>query len=240
MLGDVERQGGLAHRRTPGNDDEIAALQARGHFIELDVAGRHPGDVGGIGLAVEVIDFLEHARQHRLDVEQALILARARLGDLEDLRLGFVQQLADFLAGQRERAFGDLCGDLAEPALHRAIAHQLCVAPDVDGAGGVLRQRREVGGTAGLVLVFAALDRVGDRDDVRRLVVLHHLDDVAPDAAVVVAIEVLAGEEVADLVERLVVDQQRAQQRLLRLDRMRRNPQCYKLRVSAFRSCDGL
>src|SRR5438046_2346764 len=96
-------------------------------------------------------------------------------------------------------------------ALHRAIAHQLRVAPDVDGAGGVLRQRREVGGTAGLVLVFAALDRVGDRDDVRRLVVLHHLDDVAPDAAVIVTIEVLAGEEVADLVERLVVHQQRAQ-----------------------------
>ena len=66
---------------------------------------------------------------------------------------------------------------------------------------------------------------------------------MAPDAAVIVAIEVFAGDQIGDAVERLVVDQQRAEQRLLRLDRMRRDPECYKLCVSAFLArdvlCDG-
>ena len=81
-----------------GDDDQVARLQARGHLVEVDVAGRHAGDVRRVVAVVEVVDPLEHARQHRLDLEQALVAARARLGDLEDLRLGLVEQLPDLLA----------------------------------------------------------------------------------------------------------------------------------------------
>jgi hypothetical protein len=63
---------------------------------------------------------------------------------------------------------------------------------------------------------------------------------VAPDAAVVVAIEIRRRDEVGAAVERLVVDQQRAKQRLLGLDRVRRDPECYKLRVSARLARDAL
>ena len=52
-----------------------------------------------------------------------------------------------------------------------------------------------------------------------------------PDAAVVVAVEVLARDQVGDLVERLVVEQQRAEQRLLGLHRVRRKPEGYELRI---------
>jgi hypothetical protein len=54
---------------------------------------------------------------------------------------------------------------------------------------------------------------------------------VAEDAAVVVAVEVLRGDQVGDLVEGVVIEQQAAQQRLLRLDRMRRHAQREQLRV---------
>ena len=182
---------------------------------------------------VEVVDLLEHARERRLDLDQALVLARARLGDLEDLRLGLVEHLPDFLAGRAERGLGDLGGDQRELALHRALAHQLGVAPHVERAGGVVRQRRQVGRAAGLVLVLAALDRLEHRDHVGRAGLLDQARDVAPDAAVVVAVEVLAGDQVGDLVERLVVEQQRAEQRLLRLHRVRRQPEGYELRISA-------
>ena len=172
MLGDVERQGRLAHRRTAGHDDQVAALQARGHFIELRITGRHAGDIGRIILAVEVIDFIEHAGEHRLDLEQSLILARAGLGDLEDLRLGLVKELPHLFAAWRKCALGNFGRHLRQAPLHRALAHQLGVAAHVERARRVLRQRREISGSAGLVLVLARLDRLGDGDHVGRTVVL--------------------------------------------------------------------
>src|SRR5262245_18334986 len=66
---------------------------------------------------------------------------------------------------------------------------------------------------------------------------------MAPDAAVIVAVEVLRRDQVGDAVERLVVDQQRAEQRLLGLDRMRRQVERDELligRVRArYRLCHG-
>jgi hypothetical protein len=62
---------------------------------------------------------------------------------------------------------------------------------------------------------------------------------VAPDAAVVVAVEIVGRHQVGDAVERLVVEQQRAEQRLLRLDRVRRQPEGYELLISTLlpRTC---
>ena len=97
----------------------------------------------------------------------------------------------------------------------------------------------EVGQAAGAVLVLARLDRLGDRDHVGRLALLDQLGDVAEDAAVVVAVEILGRDQVGDLVEGLVVEQQAAQQRLLGLDRMRRHLQREQLGIGRAR-CGAL
>jgi hypothetical protein len=235
VLGDVEREGGLAHRGAPGDDDQVAGLQARGLLVELGEAGGHAGDVRRVVLVVEVVDALVDAREDRRDAEQPLVLARAGLGDLEDLRLGLVEQLVHVLAGRGEGGLGDLGGDVREAPLHRALADELRVAPDVERARGVLRERREVGRPARLVLVLARLDGFGDRDHVGRPSRLDEARDVPPDAPVVVAVEVLARHQVGDAVEGLVVEQQCAEQRLLRLHRVRRNPE-REYRVRAFLS----
>ena len=39
VLGDVQRERGLAHRRAAGDDHEVAGLQARGHLVEFGVTG---------------------------------------------------------------------------------------------------------------------------------------------------------------------------------------------------------
>src|SRR6185503_8584223 len=70
--------------------------------------------------------------------------------------------------------------------------------------------------------------------------VLDQPRDMAPDAAMVVAVEVLPRDDVGDPVEGLVVEQQRAEQRLLRLDRVRWNLQRNELCVGGFRARDGL
>ena len=102
----------------------------------------------------------------------------------------------------------------------------------------------EIRGAAGFVLVLARFDRLGHRDDVRRTARLHQARDVAPDAPVVVAVEVVGRDDVGDAIERLVVDEKRAEQRLLRLHRMRRKLEREKLRICAFRAryllvCNG-
>ena len=61
---------------------------------------------------------------------------------------------------------------------------------------------------------------------------LDQLGDVPPDATVVVAIEVIRTDQIGDAIERVVVDEQRPEQRLLRLYRVRRYPKRDELRVS--------
>ena len=58
---------------------------------------------------------------------------------------------------------------------------------------------------------------------------------MAPDAPVVVAVEILRRNQVGDAVERLVVEEQRAEQRLLGLHRMRRKLERDELRIGGVR-----
>src|SRR6266571_2679691 len=145
MLRDVERKRRLSHGGTARDDDQLARLKAGRHFVEIFIPRRNTDDIGFGFLVVQKIDAFNDTRQYGLDAFKPLPGARARLGDLEDLRLGLVEQLADLLAGGAKRAFRDLGRDLRQAPLHGALAHQLGIAPDVERAGGVLGERREVG-----------------------------------------------------------------------------------------------
>ena len=59
VLGDVQGQRGLAHRRPGRDDDEIGGLQAAGHLVELRVVGGKPGDLLAAG--VELVERAEGA-----------------------------------------------------------------------------------------------------------------------------------------------------------------------------------
>ena len=45
VLGDVERERRLAHRRAAGDDHEVAGLQAGRHLVEIGVAGADAGEL---------------------------------------------------------------------------------------------------------------------------------------------------------------------------------------------------
>jgi len=97
VLGDVEARAVLPMLGRPAMMTRSPAA-AGSHAVEVDEPGRHASDVGRVVAVVQVIDALEDAGQHRLDLEQALPEAGAGLGDLEDLGFGFVEQQADFPA----------------------------------------------------------------------------------------------------------------------------------------------
>jgi hypothetical protein len=118
----------------------------------------------------------------------------------------------------------------------RALAHDLGVAADVVRRRRVLREARQVGEPARPLLVLARLDRLGDRDDVGGLALLDELGDVPEDAPVIVAIEIVDRDRVADAIPRAVVEEQPAENRLLRLDRVRRDLQADELAVGRSRA----
>ena len=239
MLGHVEREGGLAHGRTSGHDHQIAFLQSGGTRIEIAVTGGNTGDVGGILAMVELLDPLHDLGHHIIDGLKTNPAACADLRDLHHLRLRLIQQLLVFLATGIEGRIGNRRSDIHQPAHDRALAHDLGIALDVVGRGHALRQRGQIGQAAGAITILATFDRLIHRHHIGRTALLQQTQDVAPDAAMVITIEIGLDQHVADLVDGTVVDHQSAQHRLLGLDGMRRHLQLQQLGIDIGRLWHG-
>ena len=108
---------------------------------------------------VQMIDALEHLGEHRADADQALVPCARRTRRSGKFSTRPRRGAVDVLAGAGERRLGDLGGDLRKAPLPRARARARRSA-DVERARRVLRERREIGRAAGLVLVLARLDRL--------------------------------------------------------------------------------
>ncbi len=231
VLADVQREGGLAHRRASCDDDEVAGLQARGHPVDVGEARGHAGHVGRIVAVVERLDALDDAGQELADLGELLRAAAPLLGDVQHLGLGLVE---DFLRAAPHRvvcAVGDVAGGRRELAQDRAVADDLRVMPDVRGGGNVSDQRSQIREPADVVELLHRGERLGHGDDVGRLALGREPDDLLVDDPVGVAVEIRVRYRVADAVDRLVVEQEPAQHRLLRLERMRRELQGFELQV---------
>ena len=71
VLADVHRERGLAHRGTTRDDDQVAALHAGRHLVQIGEARGHAGHVGTAFTVIELVDALDHLRQQRLDFLEA-------------------------------------------------------------------------------------------------------------------------------------------------------------------------
>ncbi len=95
VLRDVEDEARLAHRRPGRDDDQVAALEAARHLVDLGKAGRDAGDEALVleellDLREAVFDQIPHRDETRLD---------AVVGDRKDGALGFVQNQVGVLIG---------------------------------------------------------------------------------------------------------------------------------------------
>ena len=117
---------------------------------------------------------------------------------------------------------GDPAGSADEVAQDRLALDDPGVLRDVDGGRRLVREARQVGATADRLELVLALERLGDRDDVDRLAPLEQLERGGIDPAVRLAIEVGRAKELGDLDDRVAVDQDGAEHRLLGLETLRR------------------
>ena len=103
----------------------------------------------------------------------------------------------------------------------RLLADDARVVLDVGGVGQPVDERRDIGGAADLVELARARQLFLQRDEVDRIAPLAQLDHLLEDPPVRVAVEVARGQDLGGRVERVVVDQDGAEHRPLRLEVMR-------------------
>jgi hypothetical protein len=139
MLGDVEREGGLAHRGTRRQHDQVARLETGGHAVHVVEARPYAGHLLGAVL-VQLVDAIDQLDDELVHADEALARARPFLADPEDLALGLVEDLRDRAPLRIERVGRDLVARRDQLAQHRALAHDLGVAADVGRARHALRR----------------------------------------------------------------------------------------------------
>ncbi|MCY1413274.1 hypothetical protein D9M71_287020 [compost metagenome] len=195
-------------------------MQAAGLLVEVGEAGGNPGQrLGGVEQVVDPVDGLH---QDVADTHRAAGL-RPRLGDLEDLALGLVEDFLGVAPLRVEGAVGDVAADADQLPQRGALADDVRVGLDVRHRRRVLRQLGEIGQAADLRQLAFLVQLLGQGDHVERLVALGELVDRPEDQSVVVAVEVAVGYRIQHPLPGVVVQHQAAQHRLLGFDRMRRN-----------------
>ena len=223
------------HARASGDDDEVAFLQACRHPVEIAEAGRDAGHFGRVVAVVQELDSIDDLREELRQLGELLLSARALLGDVQHLRFGFVEHVACAATERVVRGVRDLPGGRSELAQDRALAHDRRVVPDIGGGRHVLHERPQIRQPADIIELLHRRERFRDRHDVRRLAVAEQPDDVRIDQPVRLAVEIGLAERIADAVGSFVVEQQAAQHRLLRLDRVRRQLQRFDFAIVGHR-----
>ena len=222
-LGDVEGDVGgerrLAHAGTAGEDDEIGRLQAAHIAVEV---GQPGGDAAQRPFALVSAGGHVDSDFQRFGEALEAAVVPSGLGDLVEAPLG----LLDLVARARidRRVIGDvddILADRNELAPHGEVVDAAAIVVGVDDgrrlageAGEILRH----GDAAEIMVAKEGLERHRRRQ-------LAGPDQRSRDleyAAMNFLDEMLAPEEVRDAVERVIVDEDRAEQRLFGLEVVRR------------------
>jgi hypothetical protein len=230
MLRHVQDQAGLAHRGSGRDDHQIAGVKAGGHLVEIRESARHPGD-RPLAL-LQLLDGRE-AGLHEIP-ERHEAFADPPLGNREDRALGFVEEHFRFQF-RFVRLGQDLVGRVDQAAERRLLLDDPRVVLDVGRSRYAVGQRRDVGRPPDLVQLPGPRQFFLQRDEVDGMTAFAERHHLVEDAAVRITEEVLGVDQLGGVVERVVVDQDRAEDRLLGIEIVRKRP----FRRSNFRHCGG-
>ena len=133
VVGDVGGERGLAHAGAAGEDDEVGALQAAHHAVEVGEAGGEPGE-----LAVALIGVRRHldGGGQRLGEALEAAVVVAGLGELDRAALGLLDLVLRPLVDRRiVGGVDDVLADGDQGAAQREVVDGTAVVGGVDDRG---------------------------------------------------------------------------------------------------------
>src|SRR5262249_20184467 len=217
MLGDVKAETGLSQPGARGDDDQICGMQARAHSVEFRETCFDTGD-----RALAVRDFLDLLVDLAYqDINGLKTGAELPACDLEDRVFYIIQDLLGTvlaLITPRHR----FAGDLDQASQYCLFLYDIHVMFNVCGEGKPIGQAGQVGGASSAFQLIGALQLFLQRDEVNRAgtrcqaVHLLEYSSVAFEIEVFLAQKFLGGEH------RLVIQENRAQDRALGLEVIRK------------------
>ncbi len=215
MLRHVQRQRRFAHRRTGGDDDEIARLEPGRQLVEIREPGRYTGDE--LLAFVRALNRLEAGVRQRAHRHEAF--AHAIFRDGENRLLCLVQDEIGFLLGF-VRVGENLVGGENQVSKRGFFADDPRVVLHVGGVGQSVRQRRDVGGPAHFVELSGPRQLFLQRDEIDGVPPLAEVDHFFEDAPMRIPEKIAGLQNFGRRVERVVVDEDRTQHGSLRLEVM--------------------
>ena len=220
VIGDVGGERRLAHGGTSGDDDQVGGLQAAHLLVEIGEAGgeTRQAAVAPIGVGGHV-DGVGQRGGERLEARAVF----AGLGQLVKLLLGAFDLHRWRRVDRRiEGGVDHHLADLDELAADGEVVDGAAVILGIDDGGGVGGKPAEILRHGKLAHRRIGLEEGLERDRRGALAAQDQLRRRLEDARVQRVIEMRRLEEGRDAVDRLVVDEDRAEQRLLGLEIMRR------------------
>ena len=94
MFTEIQTKRRLTHRWAARDDDEITALQARGHAVKIGITRRYTGDIAAPTRVIELADPRQHLAHKTRDIGEARFATSTFFGNPKNRRLGFIEQLA--------------------------------------------------------------------------------------------------------------------------------------------------
>ena len=206
VLRHIQHEARLPHRRPPGDDDEVGGLEAGRHRVEIGKPARNARDKLFSG--VQLLDRLEAAPRQIAKRHEPVAHVVVRDGENRVFRL--IEDGVGFLlglVGGRQ----DLVGREDQAPERRLFLDDPGVVFDVHRPRHAVDERRDVGRPADFLEVARAAQLLLEGDEIDRIAALGELHHLVENPPVRIAEEIVRVDHFGGEIERVVVEQDRAE-----------------------------
>ncbi len=208
VLHEVQRQRRLSLRRPRRQNQQFGRLQSRRELVQFDVARGNPRDA--LPFLKNSFQALEVVADDVLDRQQSH--AHAVFGQRKNRRLRAIQNRVRAVLAL-ERSLLNVVRGVNQVAQDRLLFDDPRVVLDVRNLRHAVRQRRQVRRAPGRFQVPLAIQLLGQRHQVDRLLHLAQRDHLREHAPVLVQKKIFRPQMLDRRIQRIVIQQNRAEYR---------------------------
>lgn len=219
VFGEVEGERGFSLRGARGEDQELGRLKAGSEAIQVRVAGGDAGDA--LALAENPFEALSALVDDFLDGSEAAF--GAVFSESENGRFGGVENGVGGIFGL-EGLLLNVVGGVNKIAKDGFFFDDAGVVLDVGNFGHAVGKSGEIGSAAGGFQIAVAVKFFGESDEVDGVLGFAESDHLVKDAAVLIEEKVSAAEMLDGGVERMVIEQNGAEDGTLGVEIVRKRP----------------